>query len=401
MGFATREKNIPFDEHKVITIMDLHRMYEDSVAAINPQTNTPLRSLYRFDDDYSVFATVTMDDNGGNIYKTAYVQDDSMAITLNLPSAGGFTQGDYIRIYLNGVSLKMANEVIVLDSVDVDENIIKLEEGLDITPKIISINNVQNEDIGRLVTLENVEIEGTRAGLPFATENGFSASEYNLVDCSGNFSLLVRTSDYCNFAADTIPDGNGTITGVLGAYNGAFQFLIRDPSELEFTNPRCTRFTKWVKDFDDGDVSSGGWTNYSVTGAQFWEYGNLGGGDYAQISGYDNGNFANEDWLISPVIDVTEYANMFVSFRNAMNFSGPDMEFLISTDYNGSSNPNNATWTSLSYIKSTGSFAWVNSGDIEITSYNSTNAYIAFKYVSTASSGATWEVDDINLLYSK
>jgi len=37
----------------------------------------------------------------------------------------------------------------------------------------------------------------------------------------------------------------------------------------------------------------------------------------------------------------------------------------------------------------------VNSGDIDLSTYISTNTRVAFKYTGTENSGSTWEIDDV------
>ena len=72
---------------------------------------------------------------------------------------------------------------------------------------------------------------------------------------------------------------------------------------------------------------------------------------------------------------------------------------MISTDYSGSGDPNNATWVDLTdqATWSEGSFNWVGSGNISLNSFNQNGVYLAFKYIGTNSDGSTWEVDDIQI----
>ena len=42
-----------------------------------------------------------------------------------------------------------------------------------------------------------------------------------------------------------------------------------------------------------------------------------------------------------------------------------------------------------------GSWDFYYSGDVDLSAYESTSAYVAFLYTSTSSSGATWELDNI------
>jgi len=155
------------------------------------------------------------------------------------------------------------------------------------------------------------------------------------------------------------------------------------------------------ENFDD---SWGDWTRVSVTGVNQWERDNTWGiGDTpcASATGYMGGSpptyEENDDWLISPAMNFNNYENEQIVFYNAMNYSGPDMEFKVSTDYDGGGDPYSATWTDLSYSMSTGDFDWTNSGEIDLSSFDGNAVYVAFRFSCTNSESATWEVDDIEI----
>jgi len=145
------------------------------------------------------------------------------------------------------------------------------------------------------------------------------------------------------------------------------------------------------------DQTLGTWSEYSVTGDLIWHAYSYGGDDFAKMTGYEVSSFANEDWLISPAMNFDEYINESFSFSTAMNYTGPDFKVKISNDYDGTSNPNTATWSDLEAILSPGDWEWTLSGDIDISSYDGT-VYLAFRFESTDEESATWEVDDILVL---
>ena len=144
------------------------------------------------------------------------------------------------------------------------------------------------------------------------------------------------------------------------------------------------------------------WTKISVTGSQEWrldtQYGNPG--SCAVMSGFASGsNNVNEDWLISPEIDLSSVEGAVLKFQTASRFSGNPLEIKISTDYT-TGNPNTATWTNLSATldTNTAAYVWTNSGNIDISSFTGGNVHIAFKYTSTSTASTTWEVDNILIL---
>ena len=57
-------------------------------------------------------------------------------------------------------------------------------------------------------------------------------------------------------------------------------------------------------------------------------------------------------------------------------------------------------WTELSVTLDTDSSSWsswTDSGNIDLSSYAGGNVHIAFKYVSTSSASATYEIDNVLL----
>ncbi len=145
----------------------------------------------------------------------------------------------------------------------------------------------------------------------------------------------------------------------------------------------------------DWEGEMNGWTFVDVEGEMNWTVASYQGNHYAYANGYNHG--ANEDWCISPAFDLSAYSNPVLTFRTAKNYNGPDLEVFFSNNYNGT-NPSAATWTPLTCALSTGSWTWVESGAIDLSSFSGTNCYIGFKYTCEESSAAGWEVDDILLV---
>ncbi len=142
----------------------------------------------------------------------------------------------------------------------------------------------------------------------------------------------------------------------------------------------------------DWEGEMNGWTFVTVEGSKPWTVASNSGNHYAYANGYNGG--ANEQWCISPAFNLDNYSDVTLSFVNAKNYTGPDMQLYISNNYDGT-NAATATWNELTYVKSTGSWTWVESGTISLDSYSGTSCHIGFKYTCTESEAAGWEIDDI------
>lgn len=143
----------------------------------------------------------------------------------------------------------------------------------------------------------------------------------------------------------------------------------------------------------EGDMN--GWTFVTVEGGKPWAIGQNSGNHYAYANGYNGG--VNEQWCISPAFSLDVYSNVSLNFRNAKNYTGPDMELFFSNDYDDS-DPTAATWVALEFVKSTGSYAWTESGNIDLANFTGDECYIGFKYTSTETEAAAWEIDDVTLM---
>jgi hypothetical protein len=156
--------------------------------------------------------------------------------------------------------------------------------------------------------------------------------------------------------------------------------------------------------FTTFDESWEDWTALSVAGDQIWDRDNTYGIDgtpCARMSGYSGEAFDNEDWLISPSVALAAINDQSLSFFSASAYTGPALEVLISTDYDGAGNPNDFTWVNLSdqaeWPVEGSFFEFTNSGQIDISSYAGQTIYVAFKFTSTSAGSATWEVDNIRI----
>ena len=185
--------------------------------------------------------------------------------------------------------------------------------------------------------------------------------------------------------------GKGVFVGLVAQYNDGLQLIIRDPQELDMTGEVPT-----LKTFDDQSITSEGWSTQVVTGPFNWSTTDQGSSShYAALTNYASGNTASEVWLISPSFDFSNSTAPSLSFKNASNYNGPDLEVYVSTNYDGTSLPATASWSPLSATLSGGGFEWVSSGGINLSSFLGANTYIAFKYTGTSSDGKTWELDNI------
>ncbi len=170
------------------------------------------------------------------------------------------------------------------------------------------------------------------------------------------------------------------------------------PPAADATTPNISIINS--ENFNSGNF--GAWASMTVAGDTSWiidmTHG-VGGTPCAKSSGYYGGaSHITEMWLFSPAMNFNQYSGESLNFQTAKNYTGPALEVLVSNDFNGTGNPNNFTWTPLTATLSAGGWAWTPSGNIDISAIMGSNVYVAFKFTSTDTESATWEVDDIVIL---
>ncbi len=219
--------DIPIGE--VHTIAELRQMFAAG-------GNQPIK----FTEDVTVYGVITMDATSGNIFRSAFLQDETAAINLRLMSPGGLYRGDSLRLNLKGTTLGSYENMLQIDSIHVGNSIEKLATTVNVKPEVVNINTLLSDPSyqAKLIKLENVEFHNNELGETFADPDNLIAQNSILKDCSGN-QIIVRTSGYANFAGASIPEGNGSIVAVLAQFRDDRQLFIRNIDEVVMDDERC------------------------------------------------------------------------------------------------------------------------------------------------------------------
>ncbi|HOZ30778.1 MAG TPA: DUF5689 domain-containing protein [Bacteroidales bacterium] len=382
-------------EGTYLNLDQIYQIYNDSVLNLGNQS-------YKFTEDYSVTAVVVMDDKSGNIYKSAYIQDGTKGINLHLMSSGGLYEGDSVRVYLKGLVLSEYAGMMQLDSVDVDKNIIKIATLRDITPETVTIDQIfTGQYLAKVVYLENVQFSDEDLGTTYAVgAPSYITMNKTLVDENGQ-EIIVRNSGYASFAEHTIPEGRGSIIAVVGKYNEDWQLLLRSEYEINFDKKRfgdvdTLLFENFQSVVNAQAITLAGWDNIFTTGSLQWMGFNNGeDAAYAKIEGTGT---ASTTYLILPQQQMNNY---FLSFQTrAGNLQNAVLEIVVSSDYDGTSSPDDFTWevvpATFATSPASGYGSWTESGQVDLSSYNG-NAYIAFRYSAEAGQKGVFLLDDILL----
>jgi hypothetical protein len=195
-------------------------------------------------------------------------------------------------------------------------------------------------------------------------------------------------------------EGNTTYNFAIFPYTGSGANILYLTDEPYPTATATTEDITYLlnEDFESGDL--GCFTAYDMYGDQSWHVASYNGNQYAYMNGYFQGSsYDNEDWLISCRLSGM-YRTITLQFMNAMNYTGFPLELMISTDYDGVSEPSEFEWELITdmFDWSTGGYAWTYSGERDITNYTGEYFYFAFVYKSTSTEAAAWEIDDVKVI---
>lgn len=394
---------------------------------------------YSFDDVIEGYVTST--DEGGNFFKTIYLQtmatDRKPAVGFNVPVDVTNTYVDF-RIG-NKVYIKLKNQFTNLNYGGLQIGSLYVSNSGDPTIGRVSQNDYKNvlngsctvvnenllvefvsieealndSKLNTLVELKNVQFTEAAIGRHYFEEsnNIGGATNWNLTDKTGN-QIIFRTSSFANFASGPVPTGSGRVRGILTKYGSDYQLMARYESDLVMDGKRSVPL--FSEDFqsvkNNVNFALPGWSNVVEKGTKLWKSMLYSGNGYAEFNTTSTTAAQNIVWLISPKINLDSYTNAVLSFRNAQHDLKVDsplntLEVYISTNFDGS-NVSKANWTKLNAKManlSTPTRQFITSGGIDLSSYKG-NINIAFKYIGSGKDktlNGAFMVDDVRIFGEK
>lgn len=253
------------DDAKMISIKELKAKTVDLIPS--SQANDTVRIT----EDWQLKVRVTGNDIQGNIYNQIAVQDESgegLLICIQKGGLFGFLpvgqeilvnlKGLYIGIYGNNVqigvpytntsgrtfpsrmNINVWNEHFkILGAADASKVV---PEKFDVS-KLKDVAYVKSHR-GKLMTLENVEMDGADGKLAWAPEAdkdaGNGVSRTVKIGGKAQKLMVVRSSTYADFAAKAMPTGKVNLTGIFtvyatnpSKYGYTWQILLRSDSDIE------------------------------------------------------------------------------------------------------------------------------------------------------------------------
>ena len=387
--------------------------------------------------DIIISGNVVADDKSGNLYKQLYVQDATggLQVTLDANSLyGTYPVGRRVFIKCKDLCISDYNKtmqlgvkalVAGLPSIEgipsnlISKYVIGGSLNNPVVPIVVTLaqlggtssTNMQDQYIGSLIQLDNFAFNNLNA--TYSDTSAFKATvNLDLKNCSGD-AIIIRTSAYANFAGQRVAQGRGKLTAIYTVFNNTRQFIIRDVSDVNFTNPYACPLppgTLFFQDFEsiganNGTLALTGWKNIGEVGNVSYQNAVFGSVKCAKISAFNTGASTVTSWFITPTINLTGATAPKLTFLEAAGFAtGPTvLEVLLSTNYNGSNTPSTSTWTQVwtktATTPTTGFGTLTSIGNINLSAFIGQTVYIAFKYSGgDPTKTTTYEFDDVKVL---
>lgn len=408
-----------------VTIAELKKEYS-SVAD---------RTSKEIEYEYVLKAVVSANDISGNIYKQIYIQDETGGIAVSIDQnaiAGTYPVGQEVFIDLHGLAISMYGGQPSIAHPTAEKNRIPFEivkkkmlpngwPNADLVqPKTVKISDLSDDLVGRLIRIDNVYFE--QKGQPFAPAQ---ETVNRLVTDGKGASIIVRNSGYADFAADKLPEGTGSIVAVLSKFGNDYQLFLRSREDVIGFAPGTTPSDPSDKGGSDTPTPEKGgvildapfskdlapFVPVNVKGDQVWvirHQSNKNTGEvydhFALMSGHDGTTgHANEDWLMSPLLDLTGVTSATLTFKQAINYATSATikechQLLVSTDYKSDA-PSSATWTPVAITLPEGK-GWTfidTTVDLPKSVLGQGSVRFAFKYTSPDGQTSSWEIKALKL----
>jgi endonuclease/exonuclease/phosphatase family metal-dependent hydrolase len=157
---------------------------------------------------------------------------------------------------------------------------------------------------------------------------------------------------------------------------------------------------RYIENFDEPE-NEWSFRRYSLDGDQDWysmEW--MTGNKAAQINGFDGTPLANEDWLMSPLLRLSDRATL--SFSSRYSFSGSPLVLRMSTSVDA--RPGSPGWIDVPFdgppsatpLKSKLISDWTQSV-VDLSAYAGKQIRVAFVYTSSLLTARAWALDSIRM----
>ena len=224
-------------------------------------TSTSTVTQYTLQDVLEAY--VISNDQAGNFFKRLHFQtlDGSRGFSIPIDLSDSYTifnsgrkvyiqlQNNYIQLHFDGLEIgnyffddaTQLASIGKIPAANYKNIIIKtctVVEEDKLTNKI-TLSEITDAHLNTLIELKDVQFEDAALGKTLYDANNDigGATNYTIEDISKT-SIKFRTSAFVNFGTTAVPEGNGTIRGVLTKFRNTYQLLSRTLDDINLNGDR-------------------------------------------------------------------------------------------------------------------------------------------------------------------
>lgn len=417
--------NNELKETNVLTIQQLKDKYSNII------TNS---SMEEVTEDIQIKGIITGNDIGGNIYNEVSLQDATGALLVCIAQGGLYGPlpiGQEILISLKGLMIGGYGQQPEIGGVytntktgaqsigrmprymwDSHYKLIgkadparaeALMETFDISQ--MSNANYLAAQCGKLMKIKGVTLKDADGKKVYAPDDGSVALTANCANRAftgiDQNSLVLRTSTFSDFANTIMPQGEHDIVGIFTRYRNTWQILLRTIDDVKEAEPEPTAL--FEESFLDPDRKQGDFQIINLVKPDelgyVWNWDSRYG---MKASAYVNSTYyVTDSWIVSPAIDLSGVGNATLSFSQTWRYGNgvEDLHVYATTEAFDGNTIDASKWTELKLDQWPDGTSW----DF-ITSTASLSAFagknnvrIGFRYTSTSTAAATWEVQNVSI----
>lgn len=208
---------------------------EMTIADLRAQWTGTMKTITDKKKIVGVVITDLVGGNSGSLKNlTIASADNSAGIMIRLDANSTYNLGDKIEITLEGLELNQYGMSIQLNNVPIVKTR-RIAADVVMTPKVTTIADVRANYASyesRLVTVTGT-LSSDGAGVWYT---GTSAGQNNKIS-NGTDELVVYVTKYATFKGESVPDGEKTVTGIVGQFStstsSSYQLIIRNLGDIK------------------------------------------------------------------------------------------------------------------------------------------------------------------------
>ncbi|WP_250629647.1 DUF5689 domain-containing protein [Aureibaculum algae] len=251
------------DDYNIPTINDCDESNLTPTKTIEEIYNLTTSVTTQYNAPDIIEAYITSNDQSGNFYNELHFQtlDGTRGFSIPVDVADLYTifnPGRKVSINLKNTFTQLNFESLEIGNLYVDERtkeesigkitaanfknvLVKTCDIVDEEQLVnkITLSEITDAHLNTLIELKDVQFEDAALGktlYDINTDVG-GGTNYIIEDIS-NSSISFRTSAFTNFGSTQVPNGNGSIRGVLTKFSNTYQILIRDIDDVQLNNER-------------------------------------------------------------------------------------------------------------------------------------------------------------------